>query len=101
MKCSNNYILKISRIKQIYINDMKRIKPIKGNSIYRIMPVIMKQIVFTKKEVEEESGVSKNIVSNIINQLVDLGILATDNTYAKKAYKYKDIYNVFVGKDIF
>ena len=96
----NNYILKIVRIKQIYVNDMRRIKAIKGNSVYRIMPVIMKQIVFTKKEVEEESGVSKNIVSNIINQLVELGILETDNNYAKKAYKYKEIYNVFVGRDI-
>ena len=80
---------------------MKRIKTIKGNSVYRIMPVIMRQIVFTKKEVEEESGVSKNIVSNIINQLVEIGILEIDDTYAKKGYKYKEIYNVFVGKDIF
>lgn len=97
----DNYILKITRIKQIYKNDMKRIETIKGNSVYRIMPVIMKQIVFTKKEVEEESGVSKNIVSNIINQLVEIGILEVDDTYAKKGYKYKEIYNVFVGKDIF
>ena len=97
----DNYILKITRIKQIYKKDMKRIETIKGNSVYRIMPVIMKQIVFTKKEVEEESGVSKNIVSNIINQLVELGILEVDDTYAKKGYKYKEIYNVFVGKDIF
>lgn len=97
----DNYILKITRIKQIYKNDMKRIETIKGNSVYRIMPVIMRQIVFTKKEVEEESGVSKNIVSNIINQLVDLGILEVDDTYAKKGYKYKEIYNVFVGKDLF
>lgn len=97
----DNYILKITRIKQIYKKDMKRIETIKGNSVYRIMPVIMRQIVFTKKEVEEESGVSKNIVSNIINQLVDLGILEVDDTYAKKGYKYKEIYNVFVGKDLF
>ena len=97
----DNYILKITRIKQIYKKDMKRIETIKGNSVYRIMPVIMRQIVFTKKEVEEESGVSKNIVSNIINQLVKIGILEVDDTYAKKGYKYKEIYNVFVGKDIF
>ena len=97
----DNYILKITRIKQIYKKDMERIETIKGNSVYRIMPVIMRQIVFTKKEVEEESGVSKNIVSNIINQLVELGILEVDDTYAKKGYKYKEIYNVFVGKDIF
>lgn len=96
----NNYILKITKIKQIYKNDMKRIQVIKGNSVYKIMPVIMRQIVFTKKEVEEESGVSKNVVSNIINQLVEIGILQIDATYAKKGYKYKEIYNVFVNKNI-
>lgn len=97
----NNYILKINRIKQIYKTDMEKIKKIKGNSIYRIMPVAMKQIVFTKKEIVEESGVSRNIVSERIDELVKMGILEIDTTYAKKAYKYKEIYNVFVGKDIF
>ena len=80
---------------------MEKIKQINGSAIYRIMPVAMKQIVFTKKEIEEESGVSRNIVSERIDELVEIGILEKDSTYAKKAYKYKDIYNVFVGKDIF
>ena len=80
---------------------MEKIKKINGNSIYRIMPVAMKQIVFTKKEIVEESGVSRNIVSEKIDELVKMGILELDTTYAKKAYKYKEIYNVFVGKDIF
>lgn len=96
----NNYILKINRIKQIYKNDMIKIKVIKGNSIYRIMPAIMKQIVFTKKEIEEETGVSRNIVSKLINKLVELDILEVDITHNKKTYKYKEIYNVFVGKNI-
>jgi len=95
----NNYISKIKRIKQIYKADMEKIKNINGNSIYRIMPVAMKQIVFTKKEIVEESGVSRNIVSEKIDELVKMGILEIDTTYAKKAYKYKEIYNVFVGKD--
>ena len=97
----NNYILKINRIKQIYKTDMAKIKNINGNSIYRIMPVAMKQIVFTKKEIVEESGVSRNIVSKRIDELVKMGILEIDTTYAKKAYKYKEIYNVFVGKNLF
>ena len=97
----NNYILKINRIKQIYKEDMEKIKTLKRNSVYRIMPVIMRQIVFTKKEVEEETGVSRNIVSQIIDELVKLDILEIDTTYAKKGYKYKAIYNVFVGKDIY
>lgn len=96
----NNYILKINRIRQIYKSDMEKIKNINGNAIYRIMPVAMRQIVFTKKEIEEESGVSRNIVSDRVDELVEIGILERDSTYAKKAYKYKEIYNVFVGKDM-
>ncbi len=95
----NNYIYKIERIKEIYREDMETIKAIKGNSVYRIMPVIMKQIVFTKKEVQEASGVSINVVSNIINQLVEHGILVSDSTVIKKGYRYQRIYDIFVGRN--
>lgn len=93
----NAYIYKIERMKDIYKKDMKSIQAIRGNSVYRIMPVIMKQIVFTKKEVQELSGVSVNAVSNIINQLVDLGIIIPDSTVVKKGYRYQKIYEVFAG----
>ena len=93
----NSYINKIERIKEIYKEDMETIKVIKGNSIYRIMPIIMKQIVFTKKEVQEMSGVSVNVVSNIINQLLDLKVIVPDSTLIKKGYRYQKIYEVFVG----
>lgn len=76
---------------------MNTIKAIKGNSVYRIMPIIMKQIVFTKKEVQEMSGVSYNVVSKIINQLADLNVIVPDSTIAKKGYRYQKIYEVFVG----
>lgn len=93
-----SYINKINRIKGIYKEDMKKIEAIRGNSVYKIMPVIMRQIVFTKKEVEEESGVSVNVVSKIINDLVELGILIKDSSVIKKGYRYQRIYEVFVGK---
>lgn len=93
----NAYIYKIERIKTIYKEDMKTIESIKGNSVYRIMPVIMKQIVFTKKEIQDLSGVSVNIVSNTINKLVDLGIIIPDSTKVKKGYRYQRIYEVFIG----
>lgn len=92
------YIYKLERIKEIYKEDMKAIEVIKGNSVYRIMPVIMKQIVFTKKEVQELSGVSTNVVSKIINQLVDLKVIVPDSTMVKKGYRYQKIYEVFVGR---
>lgn len=93
----NAYIYKLERIKEIYKEDMKTIEVIKGNSVYRIMPVIMKQIVFTKKEVQELSGVSTNVVSKIINQLVELKVIVPDSTMVKKGYRYQKIYEVFVG----
>ena len=96
----NNYIFKINKIKQIYKKDMEKIKQIKGNSIYRIMPVIMRQIVFTKKEIEEETGISRNALSRVIDELVKLEILENDANHAKKGYKYKEIYDVFVSKNI-
>ena len=93
----NNYVCKINKIKTIYREDMKKIENIKGNSVYKIMPVLMKQIVFTKKEVEELSGVSNNTVSNILNKLVELGVIVKDSTVMKKGYRYQRIYEIFVG----
>ena len=96
----NNYIAKISRIQKIYEKDMKLIESLNSNAIYRIMPAVMHQIVFTKKEIEDESGASRNTVSTLIDKLEKLGILVADSTYAKLGYRYNEIYNVFVGKNI-
>lgn len=96
----NNYIAKINRIKQIYTRDMKKLEVLRSNAVYRIMPAMMRQIVFTKKEIEEESGVTRNTVSNLIDKLVEINILVPDSNYAKLGYRYNKIYNVFVGKDI-
>ena len=97
----NSFIYKLEKVKEIYKEDMKKIEVIKGNSVYKIMPVIMQQIVFTKKEVQDESKVSINAVSKIVNQLVELGIIIPDKTVAKKGYRYHRIYEVFVGNKEF
>ena len=96
----NNYIAKINRIQKIYEKDMKTIESLNSNAIYRIMPAIIHQIVFTKKEIEDESGVSRNTVSTLIDKLEEIGILVKDSTYAKLGYRYNEIYNVFVGKNM-
>ncbi len=95
-QCSN-YIYKIDRVKTIYREDMETISAIKGSSIYKIMPEIKRQIVFTKKEIQDASGVSVNVVSKLINQLVDLGVLVKDSSVMKKGYRYQRIYEVFVN----
>lgn len=92
-----SYIYKIGKIKDIYREDMKKIETIKGNSVYRIMPILMRQIVFTKKEVSEESGVSLNSVAKIFGDLVSLGIIVPDSTVIKKGFRYQRIYEVFIG----
>lgn len=97
----DNYIAKINRIKQIYIKDMEKIEILKSNAVFRIMPAIMHQIVFTKQEIANESGVSRNTVSTLIDKLVDLNILVEDSNHIKLGYRYNEIYNVFVGKDNF
>lgn len=93
-----NYITKINKIKQIYNEDMKKIKTLRGNASYRIMPAMMQQVVFTKKEIETLTGVSRNTASMLIDKLVEMNILVEDSTYAKLAYRYKSIYEVFLGK---
>ncbi len=97
-QCNSN-IAKINRIQKIYEEDMALIEKLNSNAIYRIMPAIIHQIVFTKKEIEEESGVSRNTVSTLIDKLEELGILVKDSTHAKLGYRYNKIYNVFVGKE--
>ena len=75
---------------------MELIKTIKGKSVYLIMPSILKQVIFTKKDIELDTKISRNVISRIIEQLIQLGIIEPDNTVAKKAYKYKEIYNIFI-----
>ncbi len=96
-QCSN-YVYKIDRVKTVYREDMTTIKNIKGNTIYRVMPEIKKQIVFTKKELVEASGVSVNMVSSLVNQLVELNILIPDSSVMKRGYRYQRIYEIFVSK---
>ena len=43
------------------------------------------------------SGVSINVVSKIINQLVKLKVIVPDASVVKKGYRYQKIYEVFVG----
>lgn len=95
----NNCIAKINRITQIYNKDMIKIEALNSPSIYKIMPVIMRQIVFTKKEIEEESGVSRNTLTKLLKQLVELNILVPDSNYTKLGYRYNEIYNVFIGRN--
>lgn len=43
---------------------------------------------------------SKNTVSTLIDKLVEFDILVPDSNYAKRADRYSEIYNVFIGKNM-
>ena len=45
------------------------------------------------------SGVSKNVVSRIVNQLVELEVIVPDSSIIKKGFRYQRIYDVFIGKN--
>lgn len=94
----NAFILRLHKIKTIYEEDMKTIEQVHSGMVYKVMPVIMSQIVFTKKEIESLTGVSKATVSRIINRLEELEVITKDDSVMKKGYKYKKIYDLFVGK---
>lgn len=93
----NSYMNKLNRIKKIYRRDMEKIQVIKGNSVYRLMPILMKQIVFTQRELQELSGLSPSTISNILKQLIRLDIIVPDASVMKKGFRYESIYEVFVG----
>lgn len=97
----NNYIFKIKRIKQIYKEDIQKIKNINGAAVHVIMPILIKQIVFTKSEIEKATNLSRNTVSRVIDKLVQLNILVPDSKKIKKGYKYLKVYDVFVGKEYY
>ena len=97
----NNYIFKIKKIKQIYKDDMEKVKNINGASIHVIMPVLIKQIVFTKSEIEELTNLSRSTINRVIDKLVQLGVLVHDSSRIKKGYKYLRVYDVFVGKEYY
>lgn len=94
----NAFILRLHKIKTIYEEDMKTIEQVHSGMVYKVMPVIMSQIVFTKKEIEDLTGVSKATVLRIINRLEELEVITKDDSVMKKGYKYKKIYDLFVGK---
>lgn len=50
-----------------------------------------------KKEVQEMSEVSANIVVKIINQLVGLKVIVLDLMIVKKGFRYLKIYEIFIG----
>lgn len=90
-------INKLERIKYVYREDMMKIEVIKGSSIYKIMPIILRQVVFTKKEIIESTGVSSSTVSNLLSKLIELEIVVKDESVIKSGYRYERIYEIFVG----
>lgn len=97
-QCNSN-IYKIKNIIKTYNDDLDLLTSLNSNAIYRIMPAILHQIVFTKKEIEIESKVSRNMVSKLIDHLVDIGIIEKIIYNNKQSYRYKKIYNILTSNN--
>lgn len=90
------YISKLNRMKEIYKEDMEKIRVFRDNSsVYEIMYTIMQLVVFTKKEVQDETSLSLNIVSNTVDKLIDIGVVIKDNSVIGNGYRYENLYNLF------
>lgn len=94
----NNFIYKMNEIDRIYKEDMAKMETIHSATLYKIMPIILSQVVFTKKELEDMTGLSKSTINRTIQKMEELNVVSYDDSVRKKSYCYRSVYNVFVGK---
>ncbi|WP_296054731.1 Fic family protein [uncultured Holdemanella sp.] len=94
----NSFIYKMNEIDRIYKEDMAKMETIYSATLYKIMPIILSQVVFTKKELEDMTGLSKSTIHRTIQKMEELNVISYDGSVRKKSYCYKSVYNVFVGK---
>ena len=95
----NSFIYKMNEIDRIYKEDMKKMVSIHSSTLYKIMPIILSQVVFTKRELEDMTGLSKSTIHRTIQKMEELNVVAYDGFARKKSYRYTRVYNVFVGKN--
>ena len=89
----------MNEIDRIYKEDMKKMESIHSSTLYKIMPIILSQVVFTKRELEDMTGLSKSTIHRTIQKMEELNVVAYDGLARKKSYRYTRVYNVFVGKN--
>lgn len=94
----NNFIYKMNEIDRIYKEDMAKMETIHSATLYKIMPIILSQVVFTKKELEDMTGLSKSTINRTIQKMEELNVISYGDSVRKKSYCYRSVYNVFVGK---
>lgn len=94
----NSFIYKMNEIDRIYKEDMAKMETIHSATLYKIMPIILSQVVFTKKELEDMTGLSKSTINRTIQKMEELNVISYDDSVRKKSYCYRSVYNVFVGK---
>lgn len=94
----NSFIYKMNEIDRIYKEDMAKMETIHSATLYKIMPIILSQVVFTKKELEDMTGLSKSTINRTIQKMEELNVISYDDSVRKKSCCYTSVYNVFVGK---
>lgn len=100
-QCSAN-ISKIYKVNEIYEEDKGLIEEeINGVIVLKVFQFMLSNVVFNIKEISEELKIASSSISRVLNKLVDLNIIIKEkreNTN-RITYRYKRIYDIFVGVD--
>lgn len=97
-QCTRN-IARIEKINKVYDEDEQTIKQnINGSIVLKMHPLMMKKIVFTPQEMADDLNVHINSIINILNKLIDLGIVVKEKKEGTNriTYRYIRIYDTFV-----
>ena len=80
----NSFIYKMNEIDKIYKEDMTKMETMHSATLYKIMPIILSQVVFTKKELIEMTGLSKSTINRMIQKMEELRDISYDGSVRKK-----------------
>lgn len=53
-------------------------------TLYKIMPILLSQVVFTKKELEDMTGLSKSTINRTIQKMEELNVVSYDDSVRKR-----------------
>ena len=98
-QCNSN-ICKINKINKIYEEDKEIInKNIGGSLVQKIFPYAMNKVVFSNNDILNDLNIPLTSFTKVINKLIKNNVLIKERKKGTNriTYKYKRIYEIFVG----
>ncbi len=93
----NSFIYKLDTIISYYEKDYNLILEQGNNTLLKMMPSLVKNIVFTKSDIQKDLDEHINTISRNLKTLIDLGILTSEKRGRNVVYRYEKIYNIFIN----